>query len=75
MVGEERLELSRVSPLAPKANVYANFTTRPLCLKESVPAAQRGAEQAGPPVLPRAGRRVPISPLAHFFYFKPQNIT
>lgn len=39
MVGEERLELSRVAPHAPKACVYTNFTTRPsrlYSLKDSV---------------------------------------
>lgn len=30
MVGEEGLEPSRPKPHAPKACVYANFTTRPL---------------------------------------------
>ncbi len=29
MVGEEGLEPSRIAPLAPKASVYTNFTTRP----------------------------------------------
>ncbi len=30
MVGEERLELSHLAALAPKASVSTNFTTRPI---------------------------------------------
>ena len=32
MVGKERLELSRVTPLVPKTSASTNSATRPLCV-------------------------------------------